>query len=153
MEDALLQIASKRMHLDDAIRGIKGVHFFFSYVTSVASNFKSERVGGGQDSNQTYPSIAYFIMYTPCEETNNNTLFSALHNRDFEPDIQQIKVRGCASNEMENAARKLSQTVKDYNKKTVQEMLEVSNVYCYRHAGDSSIDDDSDEESNSFSTC
>ena len=107
MEDALLQIASKRMHLDDAIRGIKGVHFFFSCVTSVASNFKSKRNGGGQDSNQTYPSIAYFIVYTPCEETNDNTFFTALHNRDFEPDIQQIKVRGSASNEMENAARQL----------------------------------------------
>ena len=146
MEDALLQIASKRMHLDDAIRGIKGVHFFFSCVTSVASNFKSKRDGGGQDSNQTYPSIAYFIVYTPCEETNDNTFFTALHNRDFEPDIQQIKVRGSASNEMENAARQLFQTVKDHNNKTVQEMLEVSNVYCYRHAGDSSTDDDSDDE-------
>ena len=92
------------------------------------------------------PSIAYFIVYTTCKETNDNTFFSALHNRDFEPDIQQIKVRGSASNEMENAARQLFQTVKDHNNKTVQEMLEVSNVYCYCHAGDSSTDDDSDDE-------
>ena len=99
-----------------------------------------------QDSNQTYPSIAYFIMYTPCEETNDNTFFSTLHNRNFERDIQQIKVRGSAGNEMENAPRQLFQTVKDHNNKTVQEMLEESNVYCYRHAGDSSTDDDSDEE-------
>ena len=47
---------------------------------------------------------------------------------------------------MENAARQLFQMVKDHNNKTVQEMLEVSNVYCYRHAGDSSTDDDSDDE-------
>ena len=134
------------MHLDDAISAIKGVHFFFSCVTSVASNLKSKRDEGGQNSQQTYPSIAYFIAYTPCEETNDNTFFTALHNRDFEPDIQQIKVRSSANNEMENAARQLFQTVKDHNNPTIREMLDVSNVYCYRHAGDSSTDDESDEE-------
>ena len=65
MEHAAFQIASKRMHLDDAISAIKGVHFFFSCVTSVASNLKSKRDEGGQNSQQTYPSIAYFIAYTP----------------------------------------------------------------------------------------
>ena len=146
MEHAAFQIASKRMHLDDAISAIKGVHFFFSCVTSVASNLKSKRDEGGQNSQQTYPSIAYFIAYTPCEETNDNTFFTALHNRDFEPDIQQIKVRSSANNEMENAARQLFQTVKDHNNPTIREMLDVSNVYCYRHAGNSSTDDESDEE-------
>ena len=122
------------------------MHFFFLCVTRVASNLKSKRDEGGQNSQQTYPSIAYFIAYTPCEETNDNTFFTALHSRDFEPDIQQIKVRSSANNEMENAARQLFETVKDHNNPTIREMLDVSNVYCYRHAGDSSTDDESDDE-------
>ena len=136
------------MLLDDAINAIEGVHFFFSCITSVCSNSKSkvEEEPTDTEPDETYPSIAYFIVYTPNDNCNDNTFFTALHNQDLEPVIQDMKVRNAVNNELENAARQLFQTVKDHNNRSIQDMLDISNVYCYRNSHDSSTDEENDEE-------
>ena len=68
-----------------------------------------------------------------------------MHDHDMEAEISPIRVRNV--NQVKKAAKQLFQVVKDHNNPTIQEMLDVSNVYCYRHADDSS-DDDSDDEIN-----
>lgn len=47
---------------------------------------------------------------------------------------------------METAARQLFQTVKDHNNDSIQDMVDISNIYCYRNVEDSSSDIDSDDE-------
>ena len=86
VELATLQIASKRLKLDDVIKSMKSVHFFFSCITAVSTNEK--RSSTGQSKNEAYPAIAYFIVYTPSEECNQDTFFARLHNEDLEPNIK-----------------------------------------------------------------
>ena len=121
--------------MDDAINAIDGVHFFFSCIASVCSNSKSkvEEEPTNTEHNETYPSYANFIVYTPNDNCNDNTFFTALHNQDLEPVIQGMKVRNAANNELENAARQLFQTVKAHNNRS-----------CNVH--DSSTDEENDEE-------
>lgn len=148
VELARFQIASKRLLLDDAVSSINGVQFFFSSITSVCSNAKSSGSQDGEtNADETYPAVAYFIVFRQCEGFNENILFATLHNQDVEPEIKPIRVRTKAetNNEMETAARQLFQVVKDHNNATIQAMLEVSNVYCYRNAEDTSTDDESQE--------
>ena len=87
LELAMLQIASKRLLLDDVISNMKCVHFFFSCITAVCSNEKRAS-NSGNIRNESYPSVAYFIVYTPSDECTDNTFFSKLHNEDVEPDIK-----------------------------------------------------------------
>ena len=47
---------------------------------------------------------------------------------------------------METAARQIFNVVKDHNNATIQEMLDISNVFCFRHAQESSSSDSYDEE-------
>ncbi len=49
---------------------------------------------------------------------------------------------------METAAKQLFQVVKDHNNRKIQEMLDVSNVYCYRDA--QSLSDDTDDDHEDF---
>ena len=58
--------------------------------------------------------------------------------------ISPIQVR--SSNQIEKAAKQLFQVVKDHNNPTIQEMLDISNVYCYRNADGSLDDEDSEDE-------
>ena len=99
-----------------------------------------------KDTNDVYPSIAYFIVYTPTESCNDDTFFSALHNLDLEPTITPLTVRKSDRNEMETVARHLFQCLKDHNNNSIWEMLNVSNVYCYENASGGFTDDDSDSE-------
>lgn len=68
-----------------------------------------------------------------------------MHDRVMDAEISPIRVRSV--NQVEKAAKQLFQVVKDHNNPTIQEMLDISNVYCYLHAEDSS-DEDSDDEIN-----
>ncbi len=47
---------------------------------------------------------------------------------------------------METASKQLFQVVKDHNNREIQEMLDVSNVHCYRDAESSSDNTDDDDE-------
>jgi hypothetical protein len=47
--------------------------------------------------------------------------------------------------ELENAARQLFQTVKDHSNRSIEDMLDILNVY-YSNAHDSSTDEENDEE-------
>ena len=118
-------------------------------------NAKSARAADVQppsQSPQSYPAIAFFIVYKPCETCNETSLFSALHNEDMEPEITAIRVRPqlhsnvvYSSKEMETAARQLFNVVKDHNNDSIQQMLDVSSVYCFRNAQESSSDSDEDD--------
>ena len=50
-----------------------------------------------------------------------------------------------SNNDIETAARQLFNVVKDHNNINIQEMLDVSNVYCYDNACESSSDVDDDD--------
>ena len=139
---AQYQIASKRLELDDLLCKINGVQYFFSAISCVASNARSS--SQVPRARQSYPAIAYFIVYRETQTCNENLLFAAMHNHDTEPEISPIRVR--SSNQIEKAAKQLFQVVKDHNNPTIQEMLDISNVYCYRNADGSSDDEDSEDE-------
>ena len=112
-------------------------------ISSVASNARSS--SQLPRAQQSYPAIAYFIVYRETQTCNENLLFAAMHNHDMEPEISPIQVR--SSNQIEKAAKQLFQVVKDHNNQTtIQEMLDISNVYCYRNADSSSDDKDSEDE-------
>lgn len=96
-----------------------------------------------KDTNDVYPSIAYFIVYTLTESCNDDTFFGALHNQDLEPTITPLTVRKSGRNEMETVATHLFQCLKDHNNNSIREMLNVSNVYCHENASGGSTDDDS----------
>ena len=158
IELARNQIASKRLRLDEILLEMNGVQFFLSAITSQMSNPK---LSHDEDSEapDSYPAIAYFIVYKESDTCNENVQFTALHNEDVETELTPIRVRTgtTTGKEMETAARQLFQVVKDHNNASIQQMLDVSNVYCYRNAGDTSSDDelDSDVElsSNHFPNC
>ena len=114
IEQATLQIASKRLLLNDVIQAIEGVVFFFSCISGVCCN--------------------------------DETIFAALHNEDVEPEITQINVRNRGKQDLETAAKQLFQTVKDHNNPTMQEMVDVSNSYCYHNAPASSSDTEDEDE-------
>ncbi|CAB3995433.1 sperm receptor for egg jelly-like [Paramuricea clavata] len=127
------------------LSNISGVQFFFSCITCVTSNARSAE----EDRTcETYPSIAYFVVYRENAACNGTTLFSALHNHDVEPEISPIRVRtkNVPDKQMETAARQLFQVVKDHNNEAIQEMLDVSNVYCYQNVVGSDEEDSEDEE-------
>ena len=120
IELARLQIASKRLLLDDAIHEIRCSVLLFMHL--VCSNSKTRNDKDEKTGKEVYPLVSYFIVYAPGENCNDNTFFTALHNQDLEPKIQPLKVRSGGNSEMETAAKQLFQTVKDYNK-TIIEML------------------------------
>ena len=80
------------------------------------SNAKSTR-GGENESTlaESYPAIAYFVVFRECETCNGEILFSKVHNEELDAEISRIRVRKTANNEMETAARQLFQALKDHN--------------------------------------
>ncbi|CAB4008241.1 Hypothetical predicted protein [Paramuricea clavata] len=150
VELAMLQITSKRMLLNDAINSIDGVIFFFSCISSVCSNPNVKQTRSDQNSQEaetdTYPCVAFFVVYEPSEKCSDNTFFAALHNHDVEPTITPIRVRNNGNQEMETAARQLFQVVKDHNNQSIQDMIDVSNTYCYRNASVESSEAESEDE-------
>ena len=100
------------------------------------------------EAPESYPAIAYFIVYKESDTCNENVLFTALHNEDIETELTPIRVRtkNATGNEMETAACQLFQVVKDHNNSSIQEMLDASNVYCYQNAGERSTDDELDSD-------
>ena len=98
------------------------------------SNAKStNRNDGERTRSESYPAIALFIVFKPSDECPEESIFAAEHNKDFEPGISRIRVRANvnSNNDIETAARQLFNVLKDHNNITIQEMLDVSNVYCY----------------------
>ena len=138
------------MLLNDAINSIDGVIFFFSCISSVCSNPNVKQTRSYQNSQEaetdTYPCVAFFVVYEPSEKCSDNTFFAALHNHDVEPTITPIRVRNHGNEEMETAARQLFQVVKDHNNQSIQDMIDVSNTYCYRNASVESSEAESEDE-------
>ena len=132
------------------IEAIEGVAFFFSAISAVSSNANTKK---GRSSNtnddDTYPCVAFFIVYESSDKCHEETFFAALHNQDVEPEITPIRVRTRGKPDLETAARQLFQTVKDHNNPSVQEMLNASNTYCYSNApaASSESEEEEDEES------
>jgi hypothetical protein len=146
--------------LNDVIEAIDGVVFFFSSISGVCSNPNVSTDPNKTANNDTYPCVAFFIVYESSEKCNEETFFAALHNQDVEPEITPIKVRNRGKPDLETAARQLFQTLKDHNNATVQEMVDMSNTYCYQNAPASSSEtEDEDKEENEefvpthFPTC
>ena len=101
-------------------------------------------------NNDTYPCVAFFIMYESSEKCNEETFFVVLHNQDVELEITSTKVRNHGKPDLETAARQLFQTVKDHNNATVQEMVDLSKTYCCQNAPASSSETEDKEEHEEF---
>ena len=58
-------ISSTRLHMDDSLSKIDGVHFFISFITGTLSNSKRKREAPDVDTvcNNFYPAIAYFKAF------------------------------------------------------------------------------------------
>ena len=118
------------------------MQYFFSSISCVASNARSPQA---QRTGESYPAITCFIVYHEMIACNENILFAAMHDHDMDAEISPVRVR--IVSQVEKAAKQLFQVVKDHNNPTIQEMLDILNVYCYRH-GEDSCDKDSDDEIN-----
>ena len=94
------------------------------------------------------------ITYTYCvrekRQVKRRDLFAALHNQDVKPEINSIRVRKGSNRGMETAARQLFQTVKDHNSVSIQDMVDISNIYHYRNAAGSSDSNSEDKEDEEF---
>lgn len=128
-----------------------GVQFFFSCISSVCSNAKEAKGPSGEqhdveEEEKSYPAIGYFIVYRETETCSENLLFAALHNQDMEPAIRPIKTRARKSTNdiMEKAARQLFLVLKDHNNSMVQEIVDISNAFCYEHAAQTTSAEDDD---------
>ena len=67
----------------------------------------------------------------PTVKQRHVSLRLVLHCLRAERTVQLVRTRG--KQDWETAARRLFQAVKDHNP-TMQEMVDVSNTYCYRNA-------------------
>ena len=135
---------------------MSGVQFFFSCVTSVMCNAKSAKDDDNEtsDTHESYPAIAYFVVYKECATCNEKILFSTIHNEELDAEVTRIRVRTSSdsNNEMEKAAKRLFQVVKDHNNNTIQEMLHISNVYCYKNSEGTPSDDDEEDDEPEFAS-
>ena len=61
-------------------------------------------------------------------------------------------MRNASNDQMETAAKQLFQVIKDHNNGQIQEMLDISNVHCYRDAESSSDTDDDEFQPKHFPT-
>ena len=125
------------------------MQFVFSWITAVFSNPNESKKKKSRDSDATevttsYPGIAYFIAYRETDQCTQQTIFTALHNEDVEPDIKSIRTRCGREPEatMEHAARQLFQVVKDHNSVMILELLQASLAYCRNASGESQSDSD-----------
>ena len=93
-------------------------------------------------------------MYKECATCNENILFSTIHNEELDAEVTRIRVRTSSdsNNEMEKAAKRLFQVVKDHNNNTIQEMLHISNVYCYKNSEGTPSDDDEEDDEPEFAS-
>jgi hypothetical protein len=150
------QIASKRLRLDQVVSSMNGVQFFFSCVTSVMCNAKSAKDDDNETSytHESYPAIAYFVVYKECATCNEKILFSTIHNEELDAEVTRMRVRKSSdsNNEMEKAAKQLFQVVKDHSNNTIQEMLQISNVYCYKNSEGTPSDDDEEDDQPEFAS-
>ena len=113
-----------------------------------------------EDDNETsytpesYPAIAYFVVYKECATCNEKILFSTIHNEELDAEVTRIRVRKSSdsNNEMEKAAKQLFQVVKDHNNNTIQEMLQISNVYCYKNSEGTPSEDDEEDDQPEFAS-
>ena len=66
-------ISSKRLHMDDSLSKIDGVHFFISSITGTLSNSKRKGEAPAVDTvcNNFYPGIAYFIAFLQASYVTN----------------------------------------------------------------------------------
>ena len=130
-------ISSKRLHMDDSLSKIDGVHFFISSITGTLSN--SKRKGEAPDvdtvGNNFYPGVAYFIAFSPRELCNEQVIMKTLHYQDTEEKIKTIQTRAVKCDEKPEdifsiMEKGVFQVIKDHNNGAVQKMVKESNQFC-----------------------
>ena len=94
-------ISSKRLHMDDSLSKIDGVHFFISSITGTLSNSKRKGEAPDVDAvcNNFYPGIAYLIAFTPSQLCNEQVIMKTLHDQDTEAEIKTIQTRAVKCDE------------------------------------------------------
>ena len=68
---------------------MNGIQFFFPCVTSLMSNTKSAKDDDNETSYmpESYPEIAYFVVYKECATCNKKILFSTIHNEELDAEV------------------------------------------------------------------
>ena len=130
-------ISSKRLHIDDSLSKIDGVHFFISSITGTLSN--SKRKGEAPDLDTVcsnfYPGVAYFITFSPSQLCNEEVIMKTLHDQDTEAEIKTIQARAVKCDEkpediLSIMEKGVFQVIKDQNNGAVQKMVKESNQFC-----------------------
>ena len=126
---AKLQISSKRLNLDEQLAKMLGMEYFLSWVTVMKSNTKSSTLQASQ--TESFPGVAYFLVYRASEACNENKIFALLHNADMEPTITKIRTTKIRTT---TAASSVFQVLKDHANEAVQSLVSTSNSYCFDRA-------------------
>ena len=100
------------------------MEYFLSCVTVMKSNTKPSTVQASQ--TESFPGVAYFLVYRASEACNENEIFALLHNADMEPTITKIRTTTAASS--------VFQVLKDHANEAVQSLVSTSNSYCFDRA-------------------
>ena len=100
------------------------MEYFLSCVTVMKSNTKSSTVQASQ--TESFPGVAYFLVYRASEACNENKIFALLHNADMEPTITKIRTTTAASS--------VFQVLKVHANEAVQSLVSTSNSYCFDRA-------------------
>ena len=85
------------------------MEYFLSCVTVMKSNTKSSTVQASQ--TESFPGVAYFLVYRESKACNKNKIFALLHN-----------------------ASSVFQVLKDHTNEAVQNVVCTSNSYCFGQA-------------------
>ena len=78
-------ISSKKLHMDDSLSKIDGVHFLISSITGTLSNSKRKGEAPDVDTvcNNFYPGVAYFVAFSPSQLCNEQVIMKT-SNTDSE---------------------------------------------------------------------
>ena len=158
-------IVTKHLRLDDALAKIRSVHFFISSVTGITSNAiqssatkagKCKRKGENEDegiSQQKFQSIdndnnkvlfdhgvTYFIVYTPSNLCNQDTIFELFHKNEMEATVDKIRTHCIKVYDDENKSmrqqllKKLELVVNNHKCPAIVKILRESNKFCFHRS-------------------
>ena len=151
-------LCSKRMHLDEVLATVDGIHFFISSITGITKSNKSkskkrkqnDEDSEGADATKSTQEeldnikescaslfnrgIAYFIAYTPSNTCNQEEILRGLHEEEMTCNVTTIKTRVTEaenSDEREPLFQELCQVLKDHNNPIMQRLVDNSNQFCF----------------------
>ena len=130
-------ISSKRLHMDDSLSKIDGVHCFIGSITGTLSNSKRKGEVPDVDTvcNNFYPGVSYFIAFSPSQLFNEQVIMKTLYDQDTEAEIKIIQTGAVKCDEkpediLSIMEKGVFQVIKDHSNGAVQKMVLCTLVLC-----------------------